>query len=178
MESYWFLLQSASRRILEIFCAEASISGDIPSPKSVCLGCISNSAIFALVICEMYSQKILSGSIWVENAGEEVNFSGSISLESPGFSSRIAASIRRTCVGSKSIICCMKLSGTVSHSINKTFSEVFPFKYPMTLTPTKSSLRIGFPMPARTTFREWENQFFSSSWMPYLRALRGTKKSP
>jgi hypothetical protein len=33
-------------------------------------------------------------------------------------------------------------------------------------------------MPARTTFREWENQFFSSSWMPYLRALRGTKKSP
>ncbi len=78
---------------------------------------MSNRAIFAFVVLVRYSQNTRNGSICVENAGKFVNCSGLMSLDSPGFKPKIAASISRTCVGLKSIICWMTLSGTVSHSI-------------------------------------------------------------
>jgi len=90
---------------------------------------------------------------------------GSASFDVPGFLSITPASIISMWVGLNLVIGSMKLSGTVSASIRKTDCETLFFRFFTISTPTKSSLRNGFPIPATTTLSASKNNSFKEDSM-------------
>jgi len=90
---------------------------------------------------------------------------GSASFDVPGFWFIMPASMISMWVGLNLVIGSMKLSGTVSASIKKTDPETLLCRFLTISTPTKSSLRNGFPTPATTTLSAPENHSFREDSM-------------
>ncbi len=102
---------------------------------------------------------------------------GSASFDVPGFWFIMPASMISMWVGLNLVIGSMKLSGTVSASIKKTDSETLFCRFLTISTPTKSSLRNGFPMPATTTLSAPENHFFREFSMSTVCSLEQAMSS-
>jgi len=103
--------------------------------------------------------------VWVEMDVFLISCAGSASFDAPGFWFITPASMSSMWVGLNLVIWSMKLSGTVSASIKKTDPETLFCRFLTISTPTKSSLRNGFPTPATTTLSASENHPFREDSM-------------